>query len=112
MVITNDQGPRDLSLSAATSAGPPPSDLSLRRRGPLPAENELAHRRLGVADGAADLDEAGPGAVEPGLGQPGRRDAEQLGDLHWVQQGIDFVGLSGAAHGPPPLCLEMDRRCL
>src|SRR5258708_39058053 len=68
----------------------------------MPAEDEVAPTRLRVPDGAADLDEARAGSVEPRLGQPRRRDAEQFRDLSRMQQGIDFVGLGGGAHGPPP----------
>lgn len=99
------KGRRDLSLRLLLHRLlDHPQLLPLRGRGPLPAEDEVAHRRLGVADGAADLDEARAGAVEPRFRQPGRRHAEELCHLGGVQQGIDFIGLCGGAHGPPPSC--------
>jgi len=92
---------RDLSLRLLHRLLHHPQLLPLRGRGPLSAEDEVAHRRLGVADGAADLDEARAGAVEAGLGQPGQRDAERLRDLRWVQQRIDLVSLCGGSCPPP-----------
>jgi hypothetical protein len=78
-------------------------ELLLARREALAGLDVFLHRRQSVSNRpAADLYEAGSGAVHPGLGQPGQGHAKELGDLHWVQQGIDFVGLRGGTHGLLP----------
>src|SRR5262249_33465438 len=72
----------------------------LAGRIPLARLDVLAHRGQGISHRSSKFHKAGSGTVHAGLGQPGQRHAEQLGDLRWVQQGIDFVRLCGGAHGP------------